>query len=436
MTIAVIGTGFVGVVSAAVFASHGHRVLGLDVDQKKVSLLQSGTVPFYEPGLEQLLSSGLKSGNLQFSTDYKSVIPEADVILITVGTPSSTEGKADLSYVIASCRAMAPHLKDEVVVVVKSTVPPGSFKEVASALSQATNVTYHLASVPEFLREGSAVADTTSPDRIVLGVTDQLSESVLTELHKPFQAPIIVTTPESAQLGKYAANSYLALRIGFINQIADFCEKTGANIMDVITIIGHDRRIGDHYWYPGLGYGGSCFPKDVRELAYTSTSLGLGETLFTTLTRINSERMLDKLHAWERQVGGFSAKKVAVLGLSFKPNTTDMREAPALVVIPQLLERGAQVVAYDPMAVEEAEKILSPHQNLTLTSRIEEALDNADIIIALVEWPQIITAKYQPLVTKKQWIIDARNQLDSKSLTKAGFQYIGIGVPELGKVDV
>lgn len=432
MNIAIIGTGFVGVVSSAVFASHGHHVWGIDIDSSKIAKLNQGIAPFFEPGLEELLQEGIRSELLTFTTDYAAAIPSAEVVMITVGTPSSPEGKADLSYVLSACESLGPHLRPGAVVVIKSTVPPGSFQQVAAVLSNTTKVSYHLASVPEFLREGSAVADTVSPDRIVLGVTDEISENVLTKLHKPFQAPLVVTKPESAQLGKYAANAYLALRIGFINQIADFCEASGADVNDVIKIIGHDRRIGSHYWYPGLGYGGSCFPKDVRELAYSSKVLSLGETLFTSLNSINSARIAKKLAAWGKSVNGFSHKRVAVLGLSFKPSTTDLRESPALTVIPYLLDQGATVVGFDPMAVEEAEKLLPAHEKLQLTSNLATAIEDADILLALIEWPQIITHNYQAKKGRPQWFIDARNQFNPQQLRQAGFTYIGIGSPISG----
>ncbi len=315
MTIAIVGTGFVGVVTSAVFASHGHKVWGIDIDEKKVALLNRGQVPFYEPELDELVNAGLTESLLKFTTNYEEAVSEADCVMVAVGTPSSAQGKADLSYVLSACQSLAPHLKKNAVVVIKSTVPPGSFAQVEEILKKFAKVSYHLASVPEFLREGTAVSDTKHPDRIVLGVSHPNAQALLEQLHKPFQAPIIIVKPESAQLGKYAANAYLALRIGFINQIADFCEKTGANIHDVIKIIGHDKRIGSHYWYPGLGYGGSCFPKDVKELAYTSKQLGMEETLFTLLDKLNVQRLHEKFKDWESSVGGWKNKKVAVLGL-------------------------------------------------------------------------------------------------------------------------
>ncbi len=426
MNVAIVGTGFVGVVTASVLAQHGHTIWGVDIDEKKVEGLNEGKVPFFEPELDNLIRSALDSGRLHFTTDYKEAISQADVAMIAVGTPSSSEGKADLSYVFAASKSLAPFLKEGAVVVVKSTVPPGSFAQVAEVLNEHATTSYHLASVPEFLREGSAVKDTQHPDRIVLGVSDDHSRTVLENLHKQFEAPIIVTSPESAQLSKYAANAYLALRIGFINQIADFCEVTGANIQDVISIIGKDKRIGDHYWYPGLGYGGSCFPKDVRELAYTSKSLELGDTLFTLLNALNGERIEKKFREWSEEVGSWSGKKVAVLGLSFKPNTTDLREAPSLIIIPKLAYAGATVVGYDPMAVNEAHHVFDKLQGVSLTNDISEAIAEADVIIALIEWPEIIEHSF-PVVAGVHFI-DVRNQFNPETMRELGYLYDGTGI--------
>lgn len=426
MQVAIIGTGFVGVVTAAVLTEHGHTIWGVDIDQKKVDGLNNGKVPFYEPDLDDLIQKALSSGRLKFTTEYAEAVTDADVVMIAVGTPSSPEGKADLTYVMAASKSLAPHLKEDAVVVVKSTVPPGSLSQVAEVINANAKVEYHLASVPEFLREGSAVKDTQHPDRIALGVTDEKSREVLEELHKGFNAPIITVKPESAQLAKYAANAYLALRIGFINQIADFCEVIGANVQDVIAIMGKDKRIGDHYWYPGLGYGGSCFPKDVRELSYTSKTLEMGDTLFTLLNELNSARIEKKFSEWTAAVGGWSGKKVAVLGLAFKPNTTDMREAPALSVIPALARAGATVVGYDPMALPEAKHILGETEGLTFADEIDDAIESASVIIALIEWPQI--TGYQFPRAEGVTFIDVRNQFDENEIEALGYEYIGTGV--------
>lgn len=431
MKLAVIGTGFVGVVTAAVFAKLGHSVVGLDISPEKVEALNQGKVPFFEPGLSGLLQAGLHAKNLSFTSSYPDTIPAAKIIIIAVGTPSSPEGKADLRYVDSAIDALAPLLSPETVVVIKSTVPPGILPFVRERISSKTNVVFHLASMPEFLREGSAVADTLNPDRVVVGAEDEYTAGVLSELHKPLGAPIIVTSPDSAQLGKYAANSYLALRIGFINQIADLCEKTGADVQEVISIIGADERIGSHYWYPGMGYGGSCFPKDVRELAYASRELGLGETLFVKLNDLNSTRPTTLFKQWTEKVEGWQNKTVAVLGLSFKPNTNDMREAPSLWLIPKLIEAGARVRAFDPKTIDEAKKLMPTQEKLSYFETISETVRNSSIIVVLVEWQEILDYDFslsqQTPVDTKRWFIDARNQFIPNQVKQWGYRYVGIG---------
>lgn len=429
MNVTVIGTGFVGVVTSAVLASFGNTVFGLDVDEKKIALLQHNTVPFYEPDLEELLAEQQASGNLTFTTDYKQAIENADVIMIAVGTPSAADGTADLKFVKMVAESISPYLKNNVVIVVKSTVPPGTLSVIDDIISPLTSASYHLASVPEFLREGSAVQDTVHPDRVVIGANSEHAFAVLSELHLPFKAPIITVKPESAQMGKYTANAYLATRITFINQIANLCEKNGADINEVIKIIGHDKRIGQHYWYPGFGYGGSCFPKDVKELAAYARSVNEEANLMVTINQLNENRIPELLNQYTELVGGWAGKKVAVLGLSFKPNTNDMREAPSTIVIPILQDKGATVVGYDPKAIPEARVMIASHPNVSFTEDISESVANADVIIALIEWPEITSFDFTSAKTsgKKQIFIDARNQHNQSQLEAAGYTYIGIG---------
>lgn len=439
MKIVLIGTGFVGVVSAAVYASFGHEVVGLDIDERKVASLKKSTVPFFEPNLESLLKEQQSSGNLTFTTDYEDAITGADVVMIAVGTPSAEDGTADLRYVLAAARSAAPFLKDSSILAVKSTVPPGTLQEVKAEVDavrseHGASGSYFLASLPEFLREGSAVHDTLHPDRVVIGADDQFVFKTLTDLHKPLQAPIVKVSPESAQMAKYAANAYLATRITFINQIADLCKKNRADVDEVVQAIGLDARIGDHYWYPGFGYGGSCFPKDVKELAAYSRSIGEGDNLFNKVNDLNEERIERVMDQFSKTVGGWAGKKVAVLGLSFKPNTDDMREAPSLKVIPYLIQNGASVTGYDPKALDVVpqfltEEILGDPSKLALSTTIEEACAQADVILALIEWSQIVSFEYGKVrdTSKDQWFIDARNQFDKATLQKLGYSYTGIG---------
>jgi UDPglucose 6-dehydrogenase len=429
MKITVVGTGFVGVVTAAVYASFGHEVVGVDIAAEKVASLRNSIVPFYEPGLTELLRAQQEKGNLTFTTAYETAIPDSDVVVIAVGTPSKSNGDVDLQYVFASCESMAPHLKENAVVVVKSTVPPGTLTAVQATIAKFTDTSFHTASVPEFLKEGTAVADTLHPDRIVLGATNEFVFSVLEELHAPLRAPIIKVSPESAQMAKYSANAYLATRITFINQIADLCETTGADVQEVISAIGPDKRIGEHYWYPGLGYGGSCFPKDVKELAAYSRKVGFSDNLFNKINELNDERPATVLKKYEQAVGGWDGKRVAVLGLAFKPHTNDMREAPSLRVIPTLLGAGATVIGFDPEAVAEAGRLLEKSGKLSLTDQIEEAVATADIIIALIEWPEILTFAFGELEksASERWFIDARNQFDPEKVRSWGYAYLGVG---------
>lgn len=429
MKVAVIGTGFVGVVTAAVFASFGNDVVGLDIDQKKIEQLQASTVPFFEPQLEDLLKETQEKKHLTFTTSYEEAIKDAKVIIIAVGTPSQANGEADLKYVFAACDSLAPFVSAGAVVVVKSTVPPGTLPQVTERIKAKTQAQFYTASVPEFLKEGTAVADTLHPDRVVIGVAEDEAFAVLQEMHMPLNAEIIRVAPESAQMGKYASNAYLALRITFANQIADLCEKNDADVEEVIKVMGRDKRIGTHYWYPGFGYGGSCFPKDVKELSHYAHSVGLTETLFTQMDAFNEKRIPQLIEKFGAEIGGWQGKKVAVLGVAFKPNTDDLREAPSLKVIPTLLAAGATVVGYDPKAIPVAQKVIAPHPALTLTENMAETLKDVDVVMALIEWQEIVTADYSSarVATKEQWFIDARNQFDPQKVTGWGFQYFGVG---------
>ncbi len=427
MKIAVIGTGFVGVVTAAVYASFGNDVVGLDIDQSKVDSLSTGKVPFHEPGLEELLAGEIKTGRLRFTTSYEEAISAADVIVIAVGTPSKPDGSADLTYVLAAARSLAPHVQSNAVVVVKSTVPPGTLGTVAAEISKETTTKFELASVPEFLKEGTAVEDTLHPDRIVIGADSPKAISVLQELHAPLKAPIVVVSANSAQMSKYAANAYLATRITFINQIANLCDHAGADVEEVIAAMGLDERIGKHYWYPGLGYGGSCFPKDVRELAYFAENQNETPNIFSLLSELNESRVQHVFARWTETVGSWKDKKVAVLGLSFKPNTDDTRDAPSLQVIPWLLKQGARVTGYDPKATEQVQQILGEQPGLQFATNLEAALEQADIILVLIEWPEFLTFDFgKTKLEKQQFFLDARNQFKPTHLTEHGYVYAGI----------
>lgn len=430
MTITVVGTGFVGLVTAAVFASFGHQVFGLDVDESKIDQLKAGRAPFYEPQLEQLLLETQKKKNLQFSTSYADTIPFSDLILIAVGTPSAKSGGVDLTYVLAAITALAPLLKKNAIIAIKSTVPPQAIVKVDAVLKKLSLVPYSLATLPEFLREGSAVSDTLQPARIVIGAEDDRTFEQLKTLHQPFNAPIVRTKLASAQMAKYTANAYLATRITFINQIADLCEKNHADVQEVITAIGFDPRIRSHYWYPGLGYGGSCFPKDVKELAFFSRQVGEADNLFNKIQKLNDQRMTRLLTNFTKKVGGWKNKQVALLGIAFKPNTDDTREAPSTKLIPLLLQSGASIIAYDPKATLRHSPIIKPQwqKYYQEASSPAQACKDADVIFIITEWPEISSFDYSIVRTqKKQFIIDTRNQLQPELVAKWGFQYLGIG---------
>lgn len=432
MKITVIGTGFVGVVTAAVYASFGHTVFGLDIDPNKIAKLKKFQPPFYEPQLEELLKKTQTKGWLHFTDNYREAVADSEVIVIAVGTPSNQDGSVNLDYLHSAIDSMIPYLKEKVIVVVKSTVPPGTFADLAERIKSQTQVAFELASVPEFLREGTAVQDTLNPDRVVIGTTSQSAFTVLESLHKPLKAPIIKTNPESAQLSKYTANAYLATRITFINQIADLCEKSGADVEEVIRVIGLDKRIGSHYWYPGPGYGGSCFPKDVKELAHYSIKAGEVDNLFVKIDQLNEKRLGKLFLSYEQLVGGFKDKQVAVLGLAFKPDTDDMREAPSLQFIPKLIKAGAKVMGFDPVAMNNAQNVFQTEieaNQLSLTGSVLEACQGADVILLLVEWPEFISFDYGLVrdTHKKQWLIDTRNRLPREKVKNLGFVYRGIG---------
>ncbi len=417
MKIACIGTGFVGVVTAAVFAKLGHEVVGLDIDQSKIESLKQGSVPFYEPDLSELLIATQKEGHLHFTTDYTQAIPAADIIFLMVGTPSQGDGSADLSYLFSAVKSLAPHLRESAIVVVKSTVPPGTNEQVRKIIELETKVTFHIASVPEFLKEGTAVSDTLHPDRIVLGVEDENTKQILTQLHQPLTPNIVTMNPESAQMTKYAANNYLATRITFINQIADLCEHNGADVEEVIRGIGLDKRIGTHYWYPGLGYGGSCFPKDVKELAAYANRVNEKDSMFIHLDRLNSARIPRILDQIKTELGSLKDKKIAVLGLAFKPNTNDTREAPANYVLPYLQQQGSVVVTVDPKVPAD-------------TTDPYLAIQGAHVLMLLTEWEEfkhLDLVKVKSLMKEPFYFFDSRNIYDSIAVADAGLKYRGVG---------
>ncbi|HEX5599421.1 MAG TPA: UDP-glucose/GDP-mannose dehydrogenase family protein, partial [Hyphomicrobiaceae bacterium] len=389
MNICMIGAGYVGLVSAACFSEFGWTVTCVDKDHARIESLKRGEVPIYEPGLEDLMQRNIAAGRLSFSTDLGPAVASADLIFLAVGTPKRRgDGHADLSYIYAAVSEIAPHLTGFTVITTKSTVPVGTSREIARRLRELRpDADFAVCSNPEFLREGSAIQDFTHPDRVLVGCEDPRAREIMERLYKPLalrNAPIMFVSPESAELAKYAANAFLAMKISFINEVADLCEEVGANVQEVAEAIGKDRRIGDKFLHPGPGFGGSCFPKDVSALIRIAREARSPLSLVEQVQRVNDERKISMASRIERAAGGsVRGKVIAVLGVTFKPNTDDMRDAPSLVVIPMLQERGASIRAYDPQGRKYAESLLP---GVEWCSNAIEAATSADIVVVLTEW--------------------------------------------------
>lgn len=434
MKIAVIGSGYVGLVVGSCLAESGNNVICVDVDPEKVALLNSGKIPIYEPGLKPLVESNLADGRLTFTTDVVHAVQSSSVIFIAVGTPPGEDGSADLQYVLKVSRAVGRAMNGEKIVITKSTVPVGTAKLVRREIKEHTEHPVHVCSNPEFLKEGAAINDFVRPDRVVLGVDSSYAEVILRDLFSPFTrsgAPILTMDVRSAEITKYAANAMLATRISFINSIAELCEYTGADAESVRRGIGSDSRIGMDFLFPGIGYGGSCFPKDVKALAKTMTDLGLDASIIQAVDDVNDRQkrlLLDRLIDC---VGDdLSDKTIAIWGLAFKPNTDDMREAPSMVTIRGLLERGAQVVAHDPVAIESARDLVD--ERVQFASGHYEGLEGADALLIHTEWHLYHHPDFERIraLMNKPLILDGRNLYDPVQMAELGFRYICIGRSE------
>ncbi|MFO7296848.1 MAG: UDP-glucose/GDP-mannose dehydrogenase family protein [Pseudomonadota bacterium] len=434
MNICMIGAGYVGLVSAACFSEFGWTVTCIDKDRARIEKLQRGEVPIYEPGLDDLLERNLAAKRLTFSCDLGPAIQSADLIFLAVGTPMRRgDGHADLSYVYAAVAELAPHLTRFTVITTKSTVPVGTSREIARRLRELRpDADFAVCSNPEFLREGSAIHDFTHPDRVLVGCDDPRAREIMERVYKPLalrNAPIMFVSPESAELAKYAANAFLAMKISFINEIADLCEEVGANVQEVASAIGKDQRIGEKFLHPGPGYGGSCFPKDVSALIRTAREARSPLSLVEQVQRINDERKISMASRIERAAGGSVRNKtVAVLGVTFKPNTDDMREAPSLVVIPMLQERGATVRVYDPQGRKYGEELLP---GVIWCGSSLEAATGADILVVMTEWNEFraLNLKAAKRVMRGDVLVDLRNIYQPRDAIAAGFNYSSIGRP-------
>ncbi|MCB2379712.1 UDP-glucose/GDP-mannose dehydrogenase family protein [Hymenobacter sp. BT635] len=437
MKIAVVGTGYVGLVTGTCFAEVGIDVTCIDIDQKKIDNLHKGILPIYEPGLEEMVSRNVEKGRLHFSTSLAEGIKDADVAFIAVGTPPGEDGSADLKYVLAVARGIGENMNNYGVIVTKSTVPVGTAAKVRAEIEQAlakrgADIEFDVASNPEFLKEGAAIDDFLKPDRIVVGVASTRAEEVMSKLYKPFLLnghPIIFMDIPSAEMTKYAANSMLATKISFMNDIANLCEIMGADVNMVRKGIGSDARIGTKFIYPGIGYGGSCFPKDVKALIKTASENGYEMQVLKAVESVNDaqkEVLFDKVY---KHFGGeLKGKKMAVWGLSFKPKTDDMREAPSLVIIDKLLDAGCTVSAYDPVAMEEAKHTLG--DRITYAKDEFAAIIDADALLVVTEWPDFRSPNFEVVarLMKQKAIFDGRNIYDAKELHEAGFTYHCIGI--------
>ncbi len=436
MKVVIVGTGYVGLVSGACLADTGSDVVCVDTDEAKIADLHQGRMPIYEPGLGEVVTRAVASRRLRFSTELAHELPGTDTVFIAVGTPSSADGTADLSFVENVGRTIGRHITNYIVVVTKSTVPVGTATMLHRVITEelaarGTDIEFDVASNPEFLKEGVAVADFMKPDRIVIGVDSARARAVLERVYRPFVLnghPVMFMDIASAEITKYAANAMLAMRVSFMNLMAQLCDATGADIGSVRRGIGADDRIGSRFLYAGVGYGGSCFPKDVRALAHTGEAAGICMDLLHATEAINERQKLVLVDRAHDLLGTLMGRRIAVWGLAFKPNTDDMREAPALAIVAALVSAGAHVVAYDPVAVPRARDLLG--DSCQFVADAYGALDDADALMLVTEWPEFRTPDLAEMTTRMRGrlVLDGRNVLDATELRDAGFVYCGIGL--------
>src|SRR3989344_1241421 len=431
MTLTIVGAGYVGLVTAAVFSQLGNKVFCVDVVPQKVKMLKKGQIPFYEPSLAEYIDRNIKNKRLFFTTSYRESVPNSQVVFICVGTPPKSDGEADLSYLFAAVEETAKNLKGYTLIAIKSTIPIGFEDDLEATVKKYAKRNFEFASVPEFLREGTAINDSFHPDRIVIGAKSKKAQKILLDLHAPQEGERIICDIRSAQLIKYAANSFLATKISFANAIAALCEKMGADVQKVLAGVGADKRIGRSFLYPGVGYGGSCFPKDVLAFIALAKHFDYDFDLLREVDAINNgqiESFVTKvLKALDKKPGDdLRGKELAVLGLAFKPNTDDMRDAPSVKIINHLLDLGAKITAYDPQAMENAAKIL---KNVTFAQSVYAAINGKDGMLIVTEWQEFCEMDLDRAkkLLKKPIIVDGRNVLDKDKVQSMGFKYTGIG---------
>lgn len=432
MKIAVIGTGYVGLVSGTCFSEYGHQVTCVDKDAGKIDALKKGVIPIFEPGLDVMVARNQSEGLLHFTTSLEEAMQGAQAVFIAVGTPSRRgDGHADLQYVFAAVEELADYIDDFTVVVTKSTVPVGTGAEIKKRLLARLDPSlFSVASNPEFLREGAAIEDFMRPDRVVVGVEDERAQSVMQELYRPLnlnESPLLFTDRETAEIIKYAANAFLATKISFINEMADLCEAVGADVQSVAKGIGLDKRIGGKFLHAGPGFGGSCFPKDTRALVHSADDFGIPMRIVNSVVEVNENRKLAMADKVVKAAGGsVEGKHIAVLGLTFKPNTDDMRESPSLDIIPALQKAGASIHAFDPKGMHEAKEML---ENVTFHDDAYGPLDGADALVIITEWNQFRALDLKDVKSrmKTPLMVDLRNIYARADLEEYGFTYVGIG---------
>lgn len=426
--ISVVGVGYVGLVTAACFSDLGNQVTALDVDEKRVAGLKRGEMPIYEPGLEELVTRNVEAGRLTFTTSYKDALKDSEFVFICVGTPSGVDGEADLKYVESAARSIAENMNAPLVVINKSTVPVGTGDFVSEIIrdAQPKPIDFWVVSCPEFLREGAAIADFMSPHRTVLGSLSREAADKVAQLHLPLRSPIVITDLRTAEMIKYASNAFLATKISFINEIADICESLGADVKEVAAGMGFDPRIGKHFLEAGLGYGGSCFPKDVKALAFMAEELGHEARILNSVMEVNGERRLTIVKRLQQALGSLKGRTVGLLGLAFKANTDDMRDAPSVDIAEALLKAGATVHAYDPVSMDIAKGMLP---KVKMAKDAYELASGVDALLVVTDWNEfknldlerVRDSMAQPI------ILDGRNIYQPQQMKKLGFTYHGVG---------
>ena len=431
MKLTIIGTGYVGLVTGTCFADSGNDVICMDIDKKKIDALKKGVVPIYEPGLKELIQKNYKEGRLHFTTDMKDAVRKSGIIFIAVGTPPDNKGATDLSAIKAVAKEIGSSMNGHKIIVTKSTVPVGSADVIKKIIAKETIHQFDIASNPEFLKEGAAIDDFMKPDRVVVGVENEDTGEVLKSLYEPFTRtgnPIILTDIRSSEMIKYAANAMLATKISFINEIANLCTMSGANIDDVRKGIGYDNRIGHLFLFPGVGYGGSCFPKDVKSVIHVGKQYGYAMNLLTAVDRVNDRQKALMPAVIKRHFNGkLKGRRFALWGLAFKPKTDDIREAPSLVIIDALIKAGAHIVAHDPEAVKNVKALLG--KKIQYANDMYAALKGADGLVLVTEWNEYRKPNFDRMskLMKGRVVFDGRNIFDKQQLSDAGFAYYGIG---------